>query len=157
MQQKIPCTTIELYMNLVWFNSILTIGMKYFILNNLLQLCNFYQQLITTKENSAQFQSTELKNKLKEKFNQKLKFVKPAHFSLISASEFVISLDDSILPNCLLSVLLGGGILKRLLIKNCANAVSEEIQDYPVKNVNGLQHHKKCQRRKTQMPVTITI
>ena len=41
------------------------------------------------------------------------------------------------------TVLLGGGVLKRLFTKNCAKAVSEEIQDYPVKNTNVLQHCKK--------------
>ena len=105
-------------------------------------LCNFYQQLTTTEENSAKFRSIDLKNRLKEKFKQKLKFSKPTHFSLTSASEFVMSSHYSILPDCLSTVLLGGGILKRFLIKNCAKVVSEEIQDYPVKNANCLQHHK---------------
>ena len=40
-----------------------------------------------------------------------------------------MSSDESVLPNCLSTVLLGGDIQKCLLIKNCANSVSEEIQD----------------------------
>ena len=41
-----------------------------------------------------------------------------------SASEFVMSFDDSVLPACLSTVLLGGSILRRLLIKNCAKSYS---------------------------------
>ena len=48
-----------------------------------------------------------------------------------------MSSNDSVLSDCLSTVLLGGGILKR-----CAKAVSEKIQDYSVKDANGLQHHK---------------
>ena len=70
------------------------------------------------------FRNIDLKNKLKEKFKQKLKFLKPTHFSLTSASEFVVSSADSVLPNCLSKVLLRGGILKSLLIKNYAKAYS---------------------------------
>ena len=72
-----------------------------------------------------------MKNKLKKKkkkIKQKLKCLKPTHFSLTSPSEFVVTSYDSVFPNCLCTVLLGGGIVKSLLIKNCAKAVSEEIQ-----------------------------
>ena len=53
----------------------------------------------------------------------------PTYFSLISASEFVLPSDDSLLPTCLSTVLLGGGIQQSLLIKSSPKAVSEEIQD----------------------------
>ena len=66
---------------------------------------------------------------MKENFKQKLKFLKPAYFSLTSTSEFIMSSDDSVLSNCLSAVLLGCDKQKSLLIKNCAKAVSEEVQD----------------------------
>ena len=95
----------------------------------LAQLLTFYWQL-TTEENSAKLRSfIDLKNKVKENFKQKLKFLKPAYFSLTSTSEFFMSSDDSVLSNCLSTVLLGCDKQKSLLIKNCAKAVSEEIQD----------------------------
>ena len=74
---------------------------------------------------------------MKENFKQKLKFLKPAYFSLTSTSEFIMSSDDSVLSNCLSAVLsnclsavlLGCDKQKSLPIKNCAKTVSEEIQD----------------------------
>ena len=36
--------------------------------------------------------------------------------------------DESVLSNCLSTVLLGGGIQKSLLVKNCGNVVSAESQ-----------------------------
>ena len=96
-----------------------------------------------TEENSPKFPSIDLKNKLKEKFKQELKFLKPNHFTLTISSEFTVSSGYSVLPNFLYKFLPGCGILKNLLIKNCAKTVSEEIEDYPLKNANGLQHHNK--------------
>ena len=54
-----------------------------------------------------------------------------------------MSSDDFVLPNFLSAVLLGVALLKSFLIKSCAKTVSEEIQNYAVKDANGLQHHKK--------------
>ena len=108
----------------------------------LAQLCNFCQQLTTTEDNSAKFRSIDLRNKLKEKFKQKQKFFKPLNFSLTSASEFVMSSADSVLPNCLSRILLGDGIAKRLPIKNCAKSVREEIQDYPASNTTSVRKEK---------------
>ena len=90
----------------------------------LAQLRNFHQQLTSIEENSAKLRNIDLKNKLKEKFKQKLKFLKPTHFSLTSASEFVMLLDDSVLLNPLSTVLLGSGIQKSSLIKNYAKSDS---------------------------------
>ena len=40
-----------------------------------------------------------------------------------------MSADESVLPNCLSTVLLGGGMQRSLLAKNCGKVVSPEIQD----------------------------
>ena len=90
---------------------------------------NFYQRLKTAEENSTKLQSIDLKNKLREKSNEDLKFLKPTYFSLTSASEFVLPSDDSLLRKCLSTVLVGGGIQQSLFIKSSPKAVSEEIQD----------------------------
>ena len=39
-----------------------------------------------------------------------------------------MSAEESVLPNCLSTVFLGGGIQKSLLAKNCEKVVSAEIQ-----------------------------
>ena len=53
-----------------------------------------------------------LKTKLVEKFEDKLKFMTSSQSSTSNTSEFVTSGDESVLPNCLSTVLLGGGIQK---------------------------------------------
>ena len=90
-QQKLPCTTKILY------------------IDNL------------TVFHIIDRRSTDLKNKLKEKFKQKLNFWKPTLFSLINASEIAMSTEDPVLQE--------GGIQENLLIKNCPKSVSDEIQD----------------------------
>ena len=64
-----------------------------------------------------------------DKFDDKLKFMKSSHFSTSNTSELVMSADESVLPNCLTTVLLGRGIQKSLLVKNIGKVVSAEIQD----------------------------
>ena len=64
-----------------------------------------------------------------EKFDDKLKFMKSSQSSASNISEFEVPVDESVLPNCLSTVLLEGGIQKSLLVKNCGKVVSAEIQD----------------------------
>ena len=70
-----------------------------------------------------------MKNKLAEKFDDKLKFMKSCQSSTSNTSEFVMSVDESALPNCLSTVILVGGIQKSLLVKNCGKVLNAEIQD----------------------------
>ena len=93
------------------------------------QMRNFYQRLKTAEENSTKLRNIDLKNKLRKNSDEDLKFLKPTYFYLTSASEFVLPSDHSLLPKCLSTVLLGGGIQQSLLIKSSPKAVSEEIQD----------------------------
>ena len=64
-----------------------------------------------------------------EKFDDKLKFMKSSQSTASNISEFEMPVDESVLPNCLSTVLLEGGIQKSLLVKNCGKVVSAEIQD----------------------------
>ena len=73
--------------------------------------------------------SIDLKNKLMEKFDDKLKFMKSGQSSTSNTSKFIMSADEFVLPNCLSTVLIGGGIQKSLLVKNCGKVISAEIQD----------------------------
>ena len=85
-------------------------------ISTLAQLHNIYQQLTRTEEKPVKLQLIDLKNTLKGTFEQKLKFLKPTHFSLTNSSEFVMLSQDSVLPNRLLKFLLGGVIQKSLPI-----------------------------------------
>ena len=55
--------------------------------------------------------------------------MKSSQSSTSNTSEFVMSVDESVLPNCLSTVLQGVAIKKSLLVKNCRKVVSAEIQD----------------------------
>ena len=99
----------------------------------LVQLRHFYEEMSAEGETKSMLRSINLKNKLVEKFDDKLKFMKSSQSSTSKTSEFVMSVDESVLPNCLSTVLLGGGIQKSLLVKNCGKFVSAEIQDRPSK------------------------
>ena len=105
----------------------------------LTQLRHFYEEISAEGETKSTLRSIDLKNKLVEKFDDKLKFMKFSQSSTSNTSEFVMSADESVLPNCVSTVLLGGGIQKSLLVKNCGKVVSAEILR---KNANGLQHHR---------------
>ena len=91
------------------------------------QLRHFYEKIRAEGETKSTLRY--LKNKLVEKFDDKLKFVTSSQSSTSSTSEFVMSADDFVLPNCLSTVLIGGGIQKSSLVKNCGKGVSAEIQD----------------------------
>ena len=54
--------------------------------------------------------------------------MKSSQSSANTTSKFVMTADESVLSNCLSTVLLGGGIQKSLLVKNCGNVVSAESQ-----------------------------
>ena len=94
----------------------------------LAQLRHFYEEISADGETKPTSRSIYLKNKLGEKFDNKLKFVNSTQSLTSNTSEFVMSADESVLPNCLSAVLLGGGIEKSLLVKNCGKVVSAEIQ-----------------------------
>ena len=109
----------------------------------LAQLHDFYEEISAERETKSTLRSIDLKNKLVEKFDDKLKFMKSSQSSTSNTLKFVMSVDKSVLPNCLFTVLLGGGIQKSLLVKSCGPVVSAEIQiDYLRKNANGLRHHR---------------
>ena len=55
--------------------------------------------------------------------------MKSCQSSTSNTSEFVMSVDESALPNCLSTVILVGGIQKSLLVKNCGKVLNAEIQD----------------------------
>ena len=69
-----------------------------------------------------------MNEKLIEKFKQKLIFRKSS-YSTRNKSEYLISSEESLVPNGLESVILGGGIPKSLSLKNTATAVSHDIQE----------------------------
>ena len=75
-------------------------------------------------ETKSTLRSIDLKNKLEEKFHDKLKFMKSSQSSVSNTSEFVMSEEESVLPNYLSTVLLGRGIQKSLLVKNCGKVKS---------------------------------
>ena len=93
------------------------------------QLRRFYEEISSEGETKSTLRGIDLKNKLVEKFDDKLKFMKSSQSSASNTSEFVMSADDSVLPNCLYTVLLGRDTKKSLLVKNCGKVVSAEIQD----------------------------
>ena len=94
----------------------------------LAQLRHFCVEIRAEGETKSTLRSIDLKNKLVEKFDDKLKFMKSSQSSSSNTSEFVMSADESVLPNCLSTILLGGSIQKSL-VKNCGKVVSVEIQD----------------------------
>ena len=94
----------------------------------LAQLCHFYEEISAERETKSTLRSIDLKNKLVEKFDDKLEFMKSSQSSTSNTSEFVMSAGKSVLPNCLSTVLPGGSIQKSLLVKNCGKVVSAEIQ-----------------------------
>ena len=73
----------------------------------LAQLRNFHEQIMDEAGNKSTLPSIDLKNKLIEKFGNKLKFMKSSHSSARNTSEYVMSSDESILPNCLSTVFRG--------------------------------------------------
>ena len=93
------------------------------------QLLHFYEEISAEGETKSTLRSIDLKNKIVEKFDDELKFMKFSQSSTSDTSEFVMSADESVLPNCLSTVLLRGGIQKSFLLKNCGKDVSAEIQD----------------------------
>ena len=95
----------------------------------LAQLRHFYDEISAEGETKSTLRSIDLKNKVVGKFDDKLKFMKSSQSSTSNTSEFVMSADESVLPSCLSTVLLGGGIQTSLLVKNCGKVVSVEIQD----------------------------
>ena len=94
---------------------------------------HFYEEMSAEGETKSTLRSIDLKSKLVEKFDDKLKFMKSSQSSTSNTSKFVMSADASVLPNRLSTVLLGGGIQKSLLVKNYGKVVSAEIQDIPSK------------------------
>ena len=98
----------------------------------LAQLRHFYEQL-NEKEEHPVLRSIDIKEKLIEKFKQKLIFRKFS-YSTSNKSEYVISSEESLVPNCLESVILGGGIPKSLSLKNTATAISHDIQEQNPQN-----------------------
>ena len=95
----------------------------------LAQLRHFYEKISAEGDTKSTLCCIDLKNKLVEKFDDKLKFTKSSQSSTSNTSEFVMSADESVLPNCLSTVLLGGSIQESLLVKNCGKVVYAEIQD----------------------------
>ena len=55
-------------------------------------------------------------------------------YSTSNKSECVISSEESLVSNCLESVILGGGILKSLSLKNTASAINHDPQEQNRKN-----------------------
>ena len=55
-------------------------------------------------------------------------------YSTSNKSEYVISSEESLVSNCLESVILGGGILKSLSLKKTATAISHDPQEQNRKN-----------------------
>ena len=98
----------------------------------LAQLRQIYEQL-NEKEEHPVLRSIDIKEKLIEKFKQKLIFRKSS-YSTSNKSEYVISSEESLVPNCLESVILGGRIPKSLYLKNTETAISHDIQKQNRKN-----------------------
>ena len=90
----------------------------------LAQLRHFYEEISANGETNSTLRCIDLKNKLME-------FMKSRQSSTSNTSEFVMSADESVLPNWLSAVSLGreGGMQKSFLVKNCGKVVSAEIQD----------------------------
>ena len=85
------------------------------------------------KEEHPVLHSIDIKEKLIIKFKQNLIFRKFS-FSTSNKSEYVISSEESLIPNCLESVILRGRIPKSLSLKNTATAISHDIQKQNRKN-----------------------
>ena len=96
------------------------------------QLRHFYEQLNEKEEHSV-LRSIDMKGKLIVKCKQKLVFRKFL-YSTSNKSEYVVSSEESLVPNCLESVILGGLIPKSLYLKNTATAISHDIQEQIRKN-----------------------
>ena len=76
-------------------------------IHTLAQLRRCYEEISAEGKTKSTLSSIDLKNKLVEKFDDKLKFMKSSQSSISNTSEFVMSADESVLPNCLSTVLLG--------------------------------------------------
>ena len=95
----------------------------------LTQLRHFYEEIRAEGETKSTLCSIDFKSKLLEKFDDKLKFMKSSQSSTSNTSKLVMSADESVLPNCLSTVLLRRGVQKSLFVKNCGKVVGAEIQD----------------------------
>ena len=96
------------------------------------QLRHFYEQLNEKEEHSV-LRSIDMKGKVIVKCKQKLVFRKFL-YSTSNKSEYVVSSEESLVPNCLESVILGGRIPKSLYLKNTATTISHDIQEQICKN-----------------------
>ena len=101
-------------------------------ISTLAKLGHFYEQLNEKKEHPV-LRSIDIKEKLIVKFKQKLIFRKFS-YSSSNKSEYVVSSEESLVPNCLESVILGGRIPKSLYLKNTETAISHDIQKQNRKN-----------------------
>ena len=101
-------------------------------ISTLAKLGHFYEQLNEKKEHPV-LRSIDIKEKLILKFKQKLIFRKFS-YSTSNKLEYVVSSEESLVPNCSESVILGGRIPKSLYLKNTETAVSHDIQKQNRKN-----------------------
>ena len=92
------------------------------------QLKAAYDQIRTDKGLSSHSRSTDLKDKLQQKFGNQLNFHRATQSSARS-SEFVFPLGAEFTANVVQTSLLGGGISKSLSLKNTAKSIHMSIKD----------------------------
>ena len=103
-------------------NAMVTDGMDE--LFNLIEYTIIVKKEISTL---ASYGNLALKNKIKERFNEKVYFCKPNHSTSTDTTEYVIPAGTDIIPEAIHSITTGEGITSCLQLKSIARSISEEI------------------------------
>ena len=95
----------------------------------LAQLTRFYEELSGGDRSHPKLRSIDLKGRLQEKFQDKLKFICPTKSNSSNPSEYVISSSENLIADCITTAELGGGIKMSIAVKNMGTSICAEIQE----------------------------
>ena len=94
----------------------------------LAQLVHCYNELVGDDDTYPTLRSIDLKEKLQERFGEKIKFGRPSQSRSDNTSEFVMSSAEILISDCITTSMLGGGIQHSIAIKNMSASIRREIQ-----------------------------
>ena len=100
-------------------------------IHTLVQLRGFYDQI--SDDNSRVLRSIDRKKEIQDRFKDKIGFCKPNDKCTSNTTEYVSSVNESILPNAISAIVTGKGISNCLQLKNIACTISNDIQSNPKK------------------------
>ena len=95
----------------------------------LAQLTRFYEELSGGDRSHPKLRSIDLKGRLQEKFQDKLKFIRPTQSNSSNTSEYVMSPSENLIADCITTAELGGGIKMSIAVKNMGTSICAEIQE----------------------------